>query len=310
MFALILKLLLSIIGLIIASQLLVKSTAKLSKYFRVSFFAIGVVFMAVSTTIPELFLSIDAALSNASNIALGTAIGSNIADLAFVLGILLIIVKKIDLHKYISKNSSWWMLIAGLAPFLLLYDSKISKIDGLILLLIFFSYIYYIFLSRQNIKKGLDKKIIRNGFIKDLLIFAVGILVLLFSADYAIDYGRKLAIELNLPLIILGISLYALSTSLPELVFEIRAIKDGKYNLALGDLLGSIIANSALVLGVTAIINPIVLATRKEFFLAGSFMLLLICFVFYVVRRKISLNRMVGVFLVLAYFGFLILEMI
>jgi cation:H+ antiporter len=306
---LIAKFLLSIAFLIYASQLLIKSTGKLSKYFKISFFSAGVVFVAISTTIPELFIGINSAFQNASNISLGTVLGSNIANLAFILGVALIVFKEIDISKSISEKSSWWVVIVGLFPLLLLFDSKLSKLDGLILLLIFISYIYNVFLSKQKVKEtynGVNKR----RFFKDIIIFIIGILILIFSADYAVEYGKELAINFGVPLIVLGISLYAFSTSLPELVFILGAIKDKKQDLAFGDLVGAIIANSTLVLGVTVIISPVELATRKEFFLAGSFLVMLIMLIFFVVQRKIKLTTIAGVVLLFLYFSFLALELL
>ncbi len=306
---LIFKFILSVVVLIYASNLLINSVGNLSRYLKVSLFSAAVVFVAITTTVPELFIGINSALQQAPSISLGTVLGTNIANIAFIIGIALIVFKEINLSDSISRESSWWLLIVGLMPLFLLIDSELSRVDGIFLLLIFASYIYYLLFFRRKIKE-VFKETSKKHFIRDFLFFLIGILLLVFSADYAVKYGEELAISIGLPLIVLGISLYAFSTSLPELVFVIGSIKKDSQELAFGDLVGAIIANSTLVLGVTAIINPIVLETRKEFFLAGIFLVLLISFIFFVVRKRVALNRLTGVVLIIVYLGFLALEVV
>lgn len=306
---LIIKFSLAIIGLIWASQFLVNSLGRLSHYFKVSFFAAGVVFMAISTTIPELFLGIDSALQGVPSLSLGTVLGSNIADLALVFGVVIIIARSLKPAKIVKSRDATWIFLGTLAPLLLLWDRCLSQIDGLILLFIFLIYLYFIFLSKQQLIaqfKEIDKKRLLIDGIK----YVIGIIILLVACKYVVEYGTDLALSFQIPLIVVGVSIYALSTSMPELAFETRAMIKGQRALALGDLAGSLIANSTLVLGITALIEPITVISLSNYLLAGGFLFLLVVFFFLAIKRGWQLNWPIGIILILGYVTFLIVEVV
>lgn len=306
---LIIKFSLAIVVLIWASQLLIRVLSRLTHYFQVSFFAVGVVFVAISTTIPELFLGIDSALQGVPSLSLGTVLGSNIADIALVLGVVILVARQLKPARSIKSKDASWALVGVVAPLILLIDGYLSKIDGLVLLLIFISYVYSIFLSRQQLTKNI-KKIDKRKLTIDIIKFAAGIIGLLIACKYVVGYGSDLALSFQVPLIVIGASVYALSTSLPEMVFEVGAILKGNEELALGDLIGSLIANSTLVLGITALIAPITVISLDSFILASGFLLLLSVLFFIAVRRRWVLHWSVGIILIVSYIAFLIVELI
>lgn len=306
---LIVKFLIAIIGLIYTSQVLVNSASKLTKSFGISLFAVGAVFIAFSTTIPELFIGVNAALQGVSNISLGTVVGANIVKLSFVLGLLLVVFRQINLSDYVSKSSFYWVVVATFLPIILLYDLELSRLDGLILLLFFLAYIYSIFISKQKIREEYQRAD-KKEFYRNILIFVLAVIGLLFFAKLAVDYGRALATDISISFLILGLVFYAVSVSLPELVFSLRALKEKKYSLAFGDLIGALVANLTLVLGLTALINPIVLEARIEFFLAASFLALLTIFYYLIIKYQVNLTRAVGLILIALYFAFLVLEIV
>jgi cation:H+ antiporter len=306
---LIIKFSLAIVILIWSSQLLIRVLGHLTRYFQVSFFAAGVVFVAISTTIPELFLGIDAALQGLPTLSLGTVLGSNIANIALVLGVALLVVRKLRPSQSVKSKDAGWALAGIVAPLVLLIDGYLSKIDGLILLLIFISYVYSIFLSRQRLTKNF-KKINKRKLVINIIKFAVGIIGLLIASKYVVEYGSALAFSFQIPLIAIGVTVYALSTSLPEMVFVAGALSKGKEGLALGDLIGALVVNSTLVLGLTALIAPITIIDFDSFLLASGFLLLLSVLLFTVVKRKWIISWPIGIILIVSYIIFLIVELI
>lgn len=304
----ILKIIALILILIYSTKILTSVLSNFNKYFKVSTFAIGIVFMAIATSIPELFIGIQSALQNASQLSLGTVLGSNISDLALVLGILVIVSKKaISTKNNIKINDAWWMLVYALLPIFLSIDGVISKIDGIILLLMFIIYTYYIFLSKQKIAQSF-KRLSNKQFLFDIMKFIFGVALLLFSSHYLVKYGIEIANSFAIPTMVIGVTVYALSTSLPELSFELRAIKEKKESMAMGDLLGSIIVNSSLVLGVTAIINPIIIENIAEFVPTVLVLFFTAGYFFYKVLNGKKLRTIDGLLLIAIYVLFLISE--
>lgn len=289
---------------------LVKLLSRLAGYFKVSYFAVAFIIMAAATSVPELLVGINSALDKTSTLSLGVVLGSNIADLALVFGVILILAKTITLESTIAKKDAYYMVLIAILPLILLYDRTLSRTDGLILLLAFGLYSYAIFWSKQKFFKAfhLDNNHIPKlmGIAKNFFYFLIGLGLLLISAKYVVDYGNQLALALNLPLILIGISVLALSTSLPELVFEWKAIGSGKKEMALGDLIGSVVTNSALVLGITALIYPIEIRTFSVFLIAAVYFLLLL--VFFLFNLSKPLGPKTGIFLILSYIIFLVLE--
>ncbi len=305
---LILKMIVLFIVLAYSTKILTGVLVNLSKYFKVSSFAIGIVFMAVATSIPELFIGIQSALQNVPDLSLGTVLGSNISDLAFVLGIIIIFSKTaIKTKESIKISDAWWMFVYALIPVLLSIDGVISKIDGIILMIMFIIYIYYIFLSKQKVAKNIKHPSHRH-FLIDIGKFILGVGLLLFSSHYLVQYGLEIANDFAIPTIVIGVTIYALSTSLPELSFELRAIHEKKESMAMGDLIGSIIVNSSLVLGVTAIITPITISNIAEYVPTILVLFITAGFFFYKVLNGKKLRLIDGFLLITIYVIFIISE--
>jgi len=299
--------------MIYASTILIKSLSQLSKVFKVSHFAVSFMIMALATSIPELFLGVNSALDRVPTLSLGTVIGSNIADLALVFGVILLLVPSVKLKSVIAKKDALYMTAIVFLPLFLLVDKTLSRIDGVILLFVFAFYSWSVFWSKQKFFKlpqRIEKGELKKAFnlFKELLIFIVGVLVLVVASRFVVGYSEELAISLGLPLVVVGISVLALSTSLPELVFEIRAVATDRRSMALGDLIGSLVVNSGLVLGVTALICPIQIESLASFFLGAGFLIFFLLFFVFSVFRGVP--RFSGALLILFYLVFLVLEFV
>lgn len=300
--------LVSCLALVISGTLLVKNLSKIASFLRVSEFLVGFVIMAFSTSIPELFVGITAALEKNPALALGTVIGSNIVDLTLIIGIAIVLARGIDIKsKFMKRDAFYMFFIAALPMVLMLIGKRLSRMDGAILIAVFIGYTYFLIKERTRFRKAVEDGVKRKEIILSVFLFCISLVALFFSAEFVVKYATILAVELFLPSIIIGLFLIAIGTSLPELIFETRAVLTNHPDMALGNIIGSVVANSTLVLGVTAMIYPIT-ANFLLFFSSAVFMII-ICFLFATfVESGKRLYWKEGVSLIMLYVFFIIIE--
>ncbi len=288
---------------------LVRCLSLLARFLRLTEFVIAFVLMAFSTSLPELFVGINAALMGNSALALGNVIGSNIVDLTLVMGIATVLARKIDTKKQLIKKDALWM--AGIAAFplvLMFFGNTLSRLDGLLLLVVFVSYTFYLLRQRQSFHKPLRNHVAPWKVIGALLGFIGGLIVLFYSADFVVEYGSALSFDLGLAPIFIGLFFVALGTSLPELVFSAVSVMKKHPQFVLGDIMGAVVINSTLVLGITALINPI--TANFLLFITSSAFLLVIAFLFTTfVESGGRLYWKEGIGLILLYVLFIIVEL-
>lgn len=294
--------------LIASGGFLIKSLLKISSFLRLTEFVVAFVIMAISTSIPELFVGINSAIIGKPSIALGTVIGSNIADLTLVIGVVILLSKGIKIKsKFIRRDSIWMFAFALLPILLMLIGSSISRIDGVILLTAFFAFVFFMIRQKREFEAKVENNVKRWEIFGNFFIFIISLLALFFSSDQLVKYGSNLAIDLMMPPIFVGLFFIALGTSLPELVFESRAALAKHPQLALGDMIGSVVANSSLVLGVTALIMPI--TADIYLFLTSAAFMLVICFLFSAFVYGSKISWMHGIALIFFYVLFLVIEL-
>jgi cation:H+ antiporter len=295
--------------MVLGGSFLVKSLVKISFFLRLREFIAAFVIMGVSTTIPELFVGISAAMAKSSAIALGNVIGSNIADLALVGGIAVLLARNISCESRVIKKNTRLMFLIALVPMvLMLIGNTLSRIDGAVLLAVFLFYMWRKIKEGRAYTKEIKERVGRWEVVASVLIFISSVVILFISAEYVVIYGSALAIELFLPPIFIGIFFIALGTSLPELVFGITSVRSGHSEFMLGDLTGSVIANSTLILAVTSLIYPI--SANFLFFLSSAMFMIILCFLFMTfVESKERLDWREGIALIMFYTLFLIVEL-
>ena len=296
------------LAIVISGGLLVKSLLKISSFLRLTEFVVAFIIMALSTSLPELFVGITSALADKSAISLGTVIGSNIADLTLVIGIAIILAKKIRIKSKFIKRDTWWMLLFALLPMVLMFlGNSMSRIDGLILIGVFGIFSYITVKQKREFEAKMENNTGRLEILGYFFLFVFSLGLLFFSSSQVVKYGSLLAIDLTLPTIFIGLFFIALGTSLPELVFGSKAALAKHPELALGDVIGAVVVNSTLVLGVTAVISPI---TADIFlFLISAVFMMVICFLFVVFVQSSRIGWLHGLALVLIYIMFLIMEL-
>lgn len=292
--------------LVISAGWCIKSLVKIASYFKLSEFVIGFILIGVSTSLPEFFVGVVSAFNKTSELALGTVIGSNIADLALIMGILILLSKGIKLKTKIVKRSTWFMLVASSFPLILMLDGSLSRYDGIFLLLVFFFYIRELLEERKEFRKRFDHALKKEALFS-IALFVVSIALLLLSANFVVKSSISISKELLIPPILIGLFLVAIGTSLPELILGVRAVLSKREEFALGDIIGSVVANSTLVLGATALIYP-ASANLFLFFSSAIFMLATVILFAIFVEYKKALTIKEGIFLILFYVLFIFSE--
>ena len=299
----------SCLVLVFAGGLLVRSLAKLASFLRISEFMLAFILMALSTSLPELFVGISAALIGKPALALGNVIGSNIADLTLVAGIAALLGRGLKVKHEPIKKDAYWMVPIAVLPIILMYIGKeLSRIDGAILIGVLGLYIWRLLSTKRKYITDSREKVSRWGGIGYFVLFIVSLPLLFYASKFVVNSGTALAFDLAMPAIFVGLFFLAIGTSLPELVFQSRAVLHGAQEMALGDLIGSVVANSTLVLGVTALIMPI--TANLFLFLTSSFFMIELCFMFAVfLESGKGISWKEGLILLFMYILFLIVEL-
>ena len=294
-------LILGLVFLIFGGDLLVRSAVSFAEKFGVSSFLIGVTVVSFGTSIPELMVSIQAAMDQAADIAIGNVLGSNIANIALVLGVS-VVIRPLSITTNTYKLSWWVMLISSLLFILFLLDNVITKMEGLLLVAGLFCFI--IFSIKRNIsnEESIVSKInIQTG----ILFFVLGAIGLYFGSELFVESAISIASFFNVPKFVIGITVVALGTSLPELVTSIVALMKGQNNISLGNLIGSNIFNVFAVLGITSLIQELGTSSILLFLDFGVMLAVILVFGYQLfIRKKIS--RTAGFILLSGYFSYIL----
>ena len=250
--------------LIAGANYLVDGSSAIAKKLGVSTLVIGLTIVAFGTSAPELVVNILSASKGSTGLALGNVNGSNIANILLILGATAFIARIPVKSRTVLKEIPF-MILAGFVLVVMSSDvllngdsvSQLSRIDGVLLLSFFVIFAYYMFLSTKDAASGAkveDPKMNRH---LALLYTAMGIGGLVVGGKFAVDGATGLAVAFGASETLVGLTILALGTSLPELVSSVVAAVKGETDLAVGNIVGSNIFNILLVLGVTAVVHPI-----------------------------------------------------
>lgn len=286
----------------------IKYSSRLAKIMKFPEFIVSFFIIALISVLPEATVSLISSIKGNPELGMGTLLGSNVADLTIVFGIVsLFSLNGIKVKSKILSNNFYYLILL-LFPLILGFDGKFSRIDGTILILsglLFYMKIYHD--SKRFRKKFNHTK--KEPFLKSLILLITSLAILLLSAYLTVKFATAFAYDIKLPVILIGLSIIALGTCLPEFIFSIKAVKRNHDGLAIGDILGTVITDTTIVLGIVALISPFsyntfnLYTTGTAMFLAGIFATMFM-------RSEKSINKTEGIILILFYIVFLILEFI
>lgn len=300
--------LLSSIVLVKSVELFISSVTKIAHKFQISGYTISFFLVAIATSLPETVVGITSAIDKSPILSYGVVIGSNIALLTLVVSIPVLFGVKISTRSILRTKDVYYALVFAVLPVTLLIDGVLTRTDGLILLS---AYIIYaaVVLRRSHGLESVMEKIEHVNMWKQGILFLFSLGLLLASSEGIVQSALKLSAELGIGLSLVGLSITAIGTSLPEIAFVFGALRGHHHQEILGDVIGSIVANSTLVLGIAAAIFPIDLAHAQGnnvspiLFLVAA-LLLFIRFA----RSKEDLNKIEALLLLIFYIGFLAFE--
>lgn len=311
MFGQILILILGFALLIFGADYLVKGASNIAKVLNVSEMVIGLTIVALGTSLPELLVSIVSATTGSTDIVMGNVVGSNICNLLLILGVV-VVMKPIRLEKESIKKN--FPLLIGITALILIMSLgiifntrlKITKLDGFLLLIIAVIYFGIPILDFiKNDKKEKDKKgnnDENNGLIiKDLIFILLGGFALKYGGDFAVNSSVNMAQMLNISERVIGLTVVAIGTSLPELITSVVAIIKGNDEIAEGNIIGSCIINSCLILGTGAFISDIPLTASHIKDLALLLVCIVLIWLFGLSNKDNILKREHGITLLIIY---------
>lgn len=298
----ILLLLISIPILVYSSELFTENAAKLADSIGVSHFLIGITIVGIGTSLPEIMVTNYASLTNESGIALGNVIGSNITNIALILGVSFFIRRTVIPQGSIFKDSVVHLVVIVLGTFIFLSGNIISRFEGVVLSVVYVSYVLY---SIQSHKIPEDKQDNYERFMKKRTIYIIlGLVGVLIGSKLLVDSAVIIAGKLGISSAVIAITVVALGTSLPELVVSISAAKRGFIMLVLGNIVGSNITNMMLAMGTASMIREVVVEEVSFIQFNLAFMLLLSIILIAAMKKK-NLSRIWGVMYLLLYAVFI-----
>lgn len=290
--------------LALSSGWIVTSLSKLGRFFSLNEYTLGALVMAVATSLPELFIAIHSSLTFNSSLALGNVVGANIANLAFIGGITLLLSRSFVFENFLRKDTFHMFLIA-LLPLLFMFDRHISRFEGVVLLFVFVLYVWKL-LSNKTLPLQQTQPLSSLEVFNAFALFGVSFLLLLGSSRFIVSSAKALSESFQVPPILIGLIVVSLGTTVPELAFSISAALKGHTSMAMGNLIGSVITNSTLVLGTAALLQPVI-PVFFYFIMSGVFLFLIITlFSLFAYEQKIGWKE--GLVLLLFYLSFVYVE--
>ena len=296
-------LLIGLVMLCFGGNWLVSGGVAIAKKFRISNLVIGMTIVAYGTSTPELAASI-AAAGDHSAIILGNIVGSNIANVGMVIGVAAILVP-LAVHKSVLRKEIPIMLGVSALLVLLSIDGEISQYDGILLLIGLGIFAVYTFRSalKQREKSKDDTTGKNNVYLKSIGLIGIGIIVLYIGAILTVDNAVVIASEFGLSETIIGLTVIAIGTSLPELITSIIAIRKGHSDIGIGNIIGSNIYNILMIMGVGASLGGVLITA--DIYVDYAIMIIFSLSLLIGLKTQI-INRTVGVILAAGYGLYLI----
>ncbi len=257
-------LLIGLVLLLVGGDWLVRGAVGLAERLGVPSLIIGLTIVSLGTSAPELFVSVNSAISGSDGIAIGNIVGSNIANVLMVLGIPAIFIAMKCNETGIGR--SILVMIGVTVLFInMMQKGSLTRIDGFVLLVILGLFLFDQFRGARKARKRAEEKFdyhdevenIPESMAQILAALAIGLVLLPLGAEFTVGSAEKIAITWGIPEEVIGLTIIAIGTSLPELATTVMAVRHGNSSIALGNIVGSNIFNIALIMGITSMIAPL-----------------------------------------------------
>lgn len=305
--------LVSCLAFYLSGELIVKSLIKIAKFLGWKEFVVSFLVMAFVGSLPNLFVGISSALHNIPQLSFGDIIGGNVVDLTLSIALAALFAKDgIPAKSKTIHSTLLFTIIAAVLPIFLIWDGVLSRMDGLLMIILFFVYVAWLFSKKERFVKTCEDtapiaesfKASFSGIFKIILCLAV----FAVASEGIVRSARYFADTFNWPIILIGLFVVGLGNCAPEMFFAVSAAKNKMEWMVLGDLMGTIIAPATLVLGIVALINPIEISDFSPFGIARIFTFIAIFFFFFFIKNDSRISKKEAAFLLFIYIAFIITE--
>jgi len=299
------------LGMIIlyySSEIIINNAIIISNNYNISKLFVGLVILALGTSLPELFVSIVSSIKGNNSVAIGNIVGSNIANIGLVFGFSLLLQPII--FKSNSKDSIFNLSILMISSVLIIFflrDNYLIRSEGLFLL--FICLLYFFILTKYFSKSNLDDEQISNSSFKAFSILLINFIMLYFGSESFVTGALGIAEIIGLNDLIVGMTIVSLGTSAPEIFTTISAYKRRESNLIIGNIMGSNIINILLVGGVLGLISRVQVYFSNMFYHNSILLFLTLLFIIVIVSLK-KMGRFLGIIFISIYLIFIYLNFV
>jgi cation:H+ antiporter len=297
-------LLVGFVMLIKGADIFVDGSSNIAKRFGIPSIIVGLTIVAMGTSAPEFSVSVQSALAGMNDISIGNVVGSNLFNLLVVLGMSSIIGKlKITDYKNVIM-----MLLSSLILLLFGFNGQLTRSEGIVLLLIFVGYIFNLVLKAiKDNNKTEENENVKPLFIT-IISSIIGLGAIVWGGDLVVESASAIAQQLGMSQNLIGLTIVAIGTSLPELVTSVVATKKGELDIATGNVIGSNIFNLLLIIGASVTINPMVVSTVA--IIDIMFTVAVVILFIILTGKNESLDKVKGIPLILIYVAYIIYTII
>lgn len=306
-----------------SADVLIDSTSKIASRYGISTFIIGITVVAFGTSAPELVVGFVSGLNQTNQLTLGNVIGAGLSNTALIVGVSAVLITLRVQDSVLKREFPLLLLIEMVLGLMLFGNGQLARVESIILLVIFVFFMIYILYGAKTVnekaeekrtekvdekgKQGGEKKEEKSGSLLKLWIFTLLSLAGLFlGGKMTVEHSSGLAQSFGLDETVIGLTVVAIATTMPELITSVMAARKKEADIVLGNCLGSNIFNMLFVLGISAVISPIPVTDGLWFdFIA---MLIITVFVFTVSLINKKISRGMGILLIAAYFAYLALK--
>lgn len=287
--------------LIKGADFFVDGASSVAGILKVPSVIVGLTIVSIGTSCPEAAVSISAGLAGSADISLGNVIGSNLFNLLMVIGICAVI-KPVPSPKEILGRDMIWNIVCAVLMFVAMIGLKVARYEGIILLAGIVTYIIILVRSalKNNIQEEEELKILPIWL--SIIYIVGGAAAIMFGGDMVVDNASKIAEAFGMSKTLVGLTIVAIGTSLPELVTSIVAAKKGNSGIAIGNAVGSCIFNILFILGIASTLAPI--SVDKDLLVDAAILIAVSMMTFVFAKTGKSTNRLEGVIMVACYCGY------
>jgi cation:H+ antiporter len=289
-----------------SNQKLISSLVAISKILKFKEFVVSFLIGAFFVTFPNLFFAICSIFHKIPQLSFSEIIGGNTVDLTLGIGLTTIFSQRgLITESRVVQFSNVFVFLVAILPLLLISDGEFSRLDGIVSILFYFLYLFWLFSEKWKFKKE-DFPQKEEGLLKNFSIFLVSTFLLLVASESLLKCAIFFAKNFNIPISLIGILGIGLGNSIPEISLAVTSAKKGEGWLALGGLMGAVVTPTTLVLGILGMFSPFEISNILNFATARFFLVISSVFFLFFIRTGRKLTKKEGVFLLILYFLFLI----